>query len=164
MPTTTPNRGYPLPVSTDAVNVPSDMQALGDAIDTDVDGILDLFNPGTWTPLLTATGSNPTYTVNTANLFNIGKLVIADFFITFITAGSGNYIVSTPFATQGNTGQRLGSATIGSGSTRYGRSLWENGTNQAAFGDESAGRITNSSPAAVSAGVQLSGTFLYFKA
>lgn len=40
MGTATTNRDYPIPLSTDPVDVPSDMQALGNAIDSDVAGIL----------------------------------------------------------------------------------------------------------------------------
>lgn len=161
---TTSNRGYRKPTSTDgAANLTDYWRHLADDVDADVTSILAFFTPSTWTPVLTGT-SNPTYTVNEANVFNIGKLVIANFFLTFITAGSGAYSISVPFATTGNTGAVLGSANIGSGSTWYDRGLWENGGSSAAIGDQSAGRVSNSSPVAVAAGIKLSGTLIYFKA
>lgn len=165
MASTTPNRGYRYPQSTDSPpNISGDMQNLATDVDADVQSILAEFTPGTpWVPVLTAS-TNPTYTVNQANLFNIGKLVVADFFITFITAGSGNYILTTPFPTTGLTGSVLGAANIGSSSTRYERQLWENGGSSVAIGDGSANRVSSTSPVAVASGTQLSGFFCYFSA
>jgi hypothetical protein len=43
MSATTSNRGYPYPQNTDTVDVPGDVEALAEAIDTDVDGLLDSY-------------------------------------------------------------------------------------------------------------------------
>tara|TARA_R110000796_G_scaffold62991_1_gene145231 strand:- start:761 stop:3208 length:2448 start_codon:yes stop_codon:yes gene_type:complete len=56
--------------------------------------LLDDYEEGTWNPILTGTTTNPTYT-NSSTYTKVGRLVTVNTSITFSTAGSGNYSITT---------------------------------------------------------------------
>lgn len=135
----------------------------------DLDARLQLIEPFTdpwsdWSPTLTAPTTNPTFTINYAKAIKIGNLVIANFFLTFLTAGSGAYSTGTPYTSAGFTGQYLGHCTIslGGGNNRLGRTLWQNGASSAAPAAEDGTRVTNTVPLAVVNGTQFNGTYVYW--
>lgn len=137
----------------------------------DLDARLQLLEPFTddwqdWAFTVTASTTNPTYTVNYAKSIKIGHLVIANFFVTFLTAGSGTYSIAAPYNSAGNTGQYLGHATVslGGANNRLGRTLWQNGGVSAGIADESGARVSNTVPLAIVNGCQLNGTYVYWAA
>jgi hypothetical protein len=70
-------------------------------LQTLTDALLAIGNPWqSWTPVLTSTGTAPTTTV-TGGYVHAGRLVIFEFAITIVTAGTGNYTISLPVTAAG---------------------------------------------------------------
>lgn len=137
----------------------------------DLDARLQLIEPFTdpwqdWTFTMTGSTTNPTFTVNYAKSIKIGNLVIANFFITFLTAGSGTYSMGIPYASAGNTGQYLGHSTVSLGgvNNRLGRTMWQNGGSSVGHADESGARVSNTVPIAIVNGSQMNGMLVYWAA
>jgi hypothetical protein len=162
--------GIQIPVS----KFPASVQGFGlpvRAAIIDLDARLQLIEPFTdpwpdWTFVMTAATTNPTYTVNYAKAIKIGNLVIANFFVTFLTAGSGAYSMAIPYASAGSTGQILGHSTwsLGGANNRLGRTLWQNGASSAAPAAEDGTRVTQAVPIVIVNGAQVNGMLQYWAA
>jgi hypothetical protein len=93
--------------------------AVGDPFTAAVENIIARWGVATaYTPLVTASTTNPTMgttgLVQTGSYFQIGKLVVYNFAITFgtsMTAGSGTYAVSLPVTASGAPGS-MGTARL----------------------------------------------------
>ena len=89
---TTGNRSYPYPQLTDTVDVPGDIQALADALDTDVQDILDNYLKGESSPI---TSNTATWTSSES-----GALVS----VTFNLVSGITYAISSFLAVNGGAG------------------------------------------------------------
>jgi hypothetical protein len=90
---TTADRGYPYPETSDTIDVPGDIQALADAVDADVEGLVDPDVETTTANIGTVAANFSVTDVRAATLLG-GKLVNVDLYIARtgadITATGGN--------------------------------------------------------------------------
>ena len=80
--------------------------------DTAAANALDDYEEGSWTPVVTSNGTNPTYTVtgNYSYYIKIGRLVHfnVDFYATITSVGSGAAVyISIPFAVDNSTSNKM---------------------------------------------------------
>ena len=79
--------------------------------DTAAANALDDYEEGSWTPVLTASTTNPTYTMtgNWSYYIKIGRLVHfnVDIQVTTTNVGSGNLHVSIPYAVDTSTSTKM---------------------------------------------------------
>jgi hypothetical protein len=81
------------------IKFPASQNASSDA------NTLDDYEEGTWTPVITGSGSNPTvtYSLQSGNYVKVGSLVKASFsvYVNTTSGGSGYAIISLPFSNGG---------------------------------------------------------------
>ena len=129
--------------------------------DTSSDNALSDYEQGTWTPVLTGSGSNPTGTV-VAKYTKVGQVVSVEGKYTFSTAGSGNYALtfaSLPFTVAASrlTGTL---SLLDAGTAWYQGALSGDGTN-ITFSTTGGTAFTNTAPFTVAASDELNFNFTY---
>jgi hypothetical protein len=100
------SRGYTFPASTDHTRLWEHIETLAEDVDADISALMAAL--GTYTPVLSATTTNPTMGTSTlaGSYIDMGHLVMVRTVITIasgFSAGSGVYRVSLPVAPKVNS-------------------------------------------------------------
>jgi hypothetical protein len=115
-----------------------------------------------YTPSMTATTTNPTYT-SSGGYMQAGGLVIGWFEVTITTPGNGNYAITLPVAVAAHWFPKpFGQVSIVNGATYYSRQAISTGAGAffAMTGDAGT-RVGHLSPLTFAAGHVVAGSFLY---
>lgn len=156
---TTTNRAYRKPLSTDgAANLTDYWRNLADDVDSDVNtnifGVFTTFQ--TYTPVVTASSTNPTGHTITGRYMQFGKLVIYEIALTFATSeGTGaSYFVTLPVNTSmpGNSPHGMATFFDSSASTTYARTAISISASALAFVDTAGARLSPTVPVTVATG------------